>query len=118
MLDTIQEFESWSGLRVNHKKTCVMIIGQDTKKAYRDAGLMYQGRPIRTLSPTAACRYLGLWGTANGDMTETKERIFQKTREALDMLEHHPLTPEQAVELFVSVGVGAFRPWCLGQKWK
>ena len=109
LLDTIQEFESWSGLRVNHKKTCVMIIGQDTKKAYRDAGLVYQGRPIRTLSPTVACRYLGLWGTANGDMTETKERIFQKTREARDMLEHHPLTPEQAVELFVSVGVGAFR---------
>ena len=24
------------------------------------------------------------------------------------MLEHHPLTPEQAVQLFVSVGVGAF----------
>ena len=33
------------------------------------------------------------------------------------MIEHHPLTPEQAIELFVSVGVGAFRysaalvPW-------
>ena len=99
LLDTIQEFESWSGLRVNHKKTCVMIIGQDTKKAYRDAGLVYQGRPIRTLSPTVACRYLGLWGTANGDMTDTKKRIFQKAREARDMLD-----PFQAVELFVSVG--------------
>ena len=41
-------------------------------------------------------------------MAETKKRIFQKTREARYMLVHHPLTPEQAVQLFVSVGVGAF----------
>ena len=42
-------------------------------------------------------------------MEETKRRILEKTRNARDMVEHHPLTPEQAVELFVSVGVGAFR---------
>ena len=42
---------------------------------------------------------------------------FKKTEEARDLLKHHPLTPEQAIDLFTSVGVGAFRysaalvPW-------
>jgi len=35
-------------------------------------------------------------------MAETKRRILEKTRNTRDMIEHHPLTPEQAVELFVS----------------
>jgi hypothetical protein len=42
-------------------------------------------------------------------MSVTKERIFRKTEEARDLLRHQPLTPEQAIELFASVGVGAFR---------
>ena len=54
-----------------------------------------------------------------GDRVTVAQRqcLLEKTRNARDMIEHHPLTPEQAVELFVSVGVGAFRysaalvPW-------
>jgi hypothetical protein len=50
-------------------------------------------------------------------MSNTKERIFKRTEEARDLLRHHPLTPEQAIDLFTSIGVGAFRysvalePW-------
>ena len=50
-------------------------------------------------------------------MSDTKERIFRRTEKALDLLRHHPLTPEQAIDLFTSIGVGAFRysaalvPW-------
>jgi hypothetical protein len=50
-------------------------------------------------------------------MSDTKERIFRKTEEARDLLRHHPLTPEQPIDLFTSIGVGAFRysaalvPW-------
>ena len=46
-----------------------------------------------------------------------RERIFKRTEEARDLLRHHPLTPEQAIDLFTSIGVGAFRysaalvPW-------
>ena len=42
-------------------------------------------------------------------MSNTKERIFKKTEEARVLLRHHPLTPEQAIDLFTSIGVGAFR---------
>jgi hypothetical protein len=50
-------------------------------------------------------------------MSNTKERIFKRTEETRDLLRHHPLTPEQAIDLFTSIGVGAFRysaalvPW-------
>jgi len=49
-------------------------------------------------------------------MSDTKARIFRKSEEARDLLRHHPLTPEQAIDLFTSIGVGAFRysaalPW-------
>ena len=117
LLDTVQMFEEWSGLRVNQKKTCAMIIGRTDCPGQECKPLSYQGHPVTMLPPESPVRYLGLWGTAHGDMTETKRRILEKTRNARDMIEHHPLTPEQAVELFVSVGVGAFRysaalvPW-------
>ena len=50
---------------------------------------------------------------------ERFSRIFKRTEEAQDLLRHHPLrvTPEQAIDLFTSIGVGAFRysaalvPW-------
>ena len=50
-------------------------------------------------------------------MSDTKEMIFRRTEEARDLLRHHPLTPEQVIDLFTSIGVGAFRysaalvPW-------
>jgi len=79
--------------------------------------LMYMGHEVSFLAPSASCRYLGVWGTPVGDMSDTKKRILKKPEEARDLLNHHPLTPEQAIELFTSIGVGAFRysaavvPW-------
>jgi hypothetical protein len=56
-----------------------------------------------------SCSNLGVWETATGDMSDTKEGIFRGTEEARDLLRHHPLKPEQPIELFTSIGVGAFR---------
>ena len=39
----------------------------------------------------------------------TKEKVREKARNARDMLKHHPLTPELALELFMSIGIGVFR---------
>jgi hypothetical protein len=82
-----------------------------------DETLVYMGQEVTFLAPSTTCRYLGVWGTPTGDMSNTKERIFKRTEEARDLLRHHPLTPEQAIDLFTSIGVGAFRysaalvPW-------
>jgi hypothetical protein len=82
-----------------------------------DETLVYMGQEVTFLASSTTCRYLGVWGTPTGDMSNTKERIFKRTEEARDLLRHHPLTPEQAIDLFTSIGVGAFRysaalvPW-------
>jgi len=79
--------------------------------------LVYMGQELTFLAPSVSCRYLGVWGTPTGDMSNTKERIFRRTEEARDLRRHHPLTPKQAIDLFTSIGVGAFRysaalvPW-------
>jgi hypothetical protein len=118
LLEAIQEFELWSGLKVNRKKTCAMVVErQETGQRQMDETLVYMGQEVTFLAPSTACRYLGVWGTPTGDMSNTKERIFKRTEEARDLLRHHPLTPEQAIDLFTSIGVGAFRysaalvPW-------
>ncbi len=118
LLEAIQEFELWSGLKVNRKKTCAMVVERQSTIPHQvDGTLVYMGQEVTFLAPSTACRYLGVWGTPTGDMSSTKERIFKKTEEARDLLRHHPLTPEQAIDLFTSIGVGAFRysaalvPW-------
>jgi hypothetical protein len=118
LLEAIQEFELWSGLRVNRKKTSAMVIDwQGSGQCQTDETLIYMGQEVVFLAPSTTCRYLGVWGTPTGDMSATKTRIFKKTEDARDLLRHHPLTPEQAIDLFTSIGVGAFRysaalvPW-------
>jgi hypothetical protein len=118
LLEAIREFELWSGLKVNRKKTCAMVVELTGKsQCQMDETLVYMGQEVTFLAPSTTCRYLGVWGTPTGDMSNTKERIFKRTEEARDLLRHHPLTPEQAIDLFTSIGVGAFRysaalvPW-------
>jgi hypothetical protein len=95
-----------------------MVVEQRGKsQCQMDETLVYMGQEVTFLAPSTACRYLGIWGTPTGDMSITKERIFKRTEEARDLLRHHPLTPEQAIDLFTSIGVGSFRysavlvPW-------
>jgi len=56
-----------------------------------------------------ACRYLGYWGTGNGDMRATKEVVTQKIIAARDLIKCHPLTSELTTELFTSKGMWVFR---------
>jgi len=56
-----------------------------------------------------ACRYLGYWGTRNGEVRATKEWVRQKIIAARDLIKFHPLTPELATELFTNKRMGVFR---------
>ena len=70
LLEAIQEFELWSGLKVNRKKTCAMIIEQQgSGQCQTDETLIYMGQKVALLAPSVACRYLGVWGTPTGDMS-------------------------------------------------
>ena len=67
------------------------------------------GETLQAMNLDDACRYLGYWGTGNGDMRATKEVVRQKIIAARDLIKCHPLTPELATELFTSNGMGVFR---------
>jgi hypothetical protein len=120
LVEAIQEFELWCGLRVNRGKTVAMVVERrGTGQRQMSETLVYMGQEVTFLAPSTSCRYLGVWGTPTGDMSNTKERIFKRTEEARDLLRHHPLTPEQAM---LSSRVLALehldtRPrWCHGRK--
>ena len=112
LMNTVQEFEEWSGLKVNLKKTCMLIIDRCKKRRKILGRVTFRGEPIKAFKETESCGYLGFWGMANGDITVTKEKVKEKARNARDMLKHHPLTPqspELVLELFMSIGVGVFQ---------
>jgi hypothetical protein len=121
LLEAIQEFELWCGLKVNRNSTtmaCAMVVERlGAGQHQMSETLVYMGQEVTFLAPSASCRYFGVWGTPTGDMSDTKERFLKRTEEARDLLRHHPLTPEHAIDLFTSIGVGAFRysaalvPW-------
>ena len=70
LLEAIREFELWSGLKVNRKKTCAMVVERRGKsQCQMDETLVYMGQEVTFLAPSTACRYLGVWGTPTGDMS-------------------------------------------------
>jgi len=67
------------------------------------------GERLKTLDINDACRYLGYWGTENGDMSATREVVRGNARVARDLTKSHPLMPELSAELFEKKGIGAYR---------
>ena len=60
LLEAIQEFELWSWLKVNRKKTCAMVVErQGPGQRQTDGTLVYMGQEVTFLAPSTACRYLG-----------------------------------------------------------
>ena len=103
-------------MKVNLSKTWVIDVDGGSGETDLPQ-LEFRGQPVKLLDPTESCRYLGYWATANGDMTATKERVRSKTKEALEVLTHHPLEADVARELFQCTAVSVFRfsaaqvPW-------
>ena len=95
----------------------VMAVDGDKSRRKRQVEVRYRGSSVRQLKEHETCRYLGFWATPNGDFKQTKKLVFQRTEEAMEMIQHHPYTPELATQMFISKGVGSFRysaavvPW-------
>ena len=109
LLDITQDFETWSGIKLNLKKTVMMPVGSSKSRRNDVGAVFYRGRRVPVLPDDTPCRYLGFYATANGDFKDTKDRILQRTKELVESIRHHPFTPEIAVEIFVSQAVGLFR---------
>ena len=93
------------------KKNFLLVIDKDRKKreSMPAPDLRINGQRLKTLDINDTCRYLGYWGTGNGDMSATREVVREKARVAPDLIKSHPLTPELSAELFAQKGIGAFR---------
>jgi len=48
--------------------------------------LRINGERLKTPDINDACRYLGYWGTGNGDMSATREVVREKARVARDLI--------------------------------
>ena len=62
-------------MQINVKKTYLLVIDNDKKRREQEPALLLtiNGETLRTMNLHDACRYLGYWGTGNGDMRATKE---------------------------------------------
>jgi hypothetical protein len=107
VLNVVQEFTAWCGMQINVKKTHLSVIDNDKKQEPAPL-LTINGETLQAMNLDDTCRYLGYWGTGNGDMRATKEVVRQKIIAACDLIKCHPLIPELATELFTSKGVGVF----------
>jgi len=111
LLDVVQEFTTWCGMKINVKKTFLLVIDMDRKrrKSTLAPDLRINSERFKTLDINDACRYLDYWGTGNGDMSATREVVREKARVARDLIKSHPLTPERSAKLFAQKGISAFR---------
>jgi len=98
-------------MQINVKKTYFLVIDNDKKRGEQKPAplLTTNGETLQAMNLNDACRYLGYWGTGNGDMRATKEVVRQKIIAARNLIKCHPLTPELVAELFTSKGMGVFR---------
>ena len=111
LLDVVQKFATWCGIQINVKKTLLLEIDKDRKRRENTPApdLRINGERLKTLDINDACRYLGYWGTGNGDMSATREEVREKARVAHYLIKRHPLTQELSAELVTQIGMGAFR---------
>jgi hypothetical protein len=129
LLDTIARFQNWSGIKVNMKKTSIMAVDGDKQRRKNPIKVTYNGNQVRTTKEGETVRYLGFYATPNGNMQDSVNRVFQKTKEATEIIEGHHLEHEEALQIFISKAIGTFRflspliPWTeanlnkLSQKW-
>ena len=97
-------------MQINVRKTYLLVIDNEEKRREQEPAplLTINGETLQAMNLDDACKYLGYWGTGNGDMRGTKEMVKQKIIAAYDLIKCHPLTPDLVTELFTSKGMGVF----------
>jgi len=110
LLDVVLYFTTWCGVEIKVKTTFLLVIDKNLKrrKLKLAPNLRINGDRLKTLDIDDACRYLGYWGTGNGDMSVTREIVRVKARVSRDLIKSHPLTPKHSAELFAQKGISAF----------
>ena len=82
-------------MEINVKKTFLLVIDKDQKRRKETPApeLDINGERLRTMNLDEACRYLGYWGTRNGDMSVTKKVVREKAETARDLIKSNRSRP-------------------------
>jgi len=84
LLEAIQEFELWCGLKVNRNSTtmaCAMVVERlGAGQHQMSETLVYMGQEVTFLVPSTSCRYLGVWDTHRGYVKHEKRESLRELR--------------------------------------
>ena len=97
MLDVMQEFiTGGAAWRSTYKKTFLLVIDKDRKRreSMPALDLRINGERLKTLHINDACRYLGYWGTGNGDMSATSVEDLPKKSVGFSSKAYQDLPPQ------------------------
>ena len=83
LLEQVEKFEDWSGIKLNPKKTEVMYVGPKQKEPRQEEQLWYNVGALKINSEDEIYRLLGYYATADGDFTETKQKVMARTRQEI-----------------------------------
>jgi hypothetical protein len=116
LINTVQEFEAWSGIPVNTTKTKLMVVDGIVENRTVPVRVAYKDIPLDITPETETVRYLGFWTTPNGNMQTAMQLVMDRTLRVKETIQGHPLGPKQTVEIFATKAVGNFRylataPW-------
>jgi len=86
------------GIQINVKKTYLLIMDNDNKRREQEPALLLtiNRETLQALNLDDACRYLGYWGTGNGNMRATKEVVRQKIIAARDLIMANAILSNQS----------------------
>jgi hypothetical protein len=80
LFNAIQEFKTWSNMRVNLNKTVLVDIDGGSGEV-EPPQLTYHQQPVKVFKAAESCRHLGFWATPNGNMAAIKQRVLVRTKE-------------------------------------
>ena len=97
-MNTVQEFEAWSGIQVNTTKTKLMTVDGVAANKTDAVKVTYKNGPLTVTPESEAVRYLGFRATPNGNMQSAMDLVFERTLKAKETIQGHPLDPKQAMK--------------------
>jgi ribonuclease HI len=86
LLHVVADFEEFSGMRVNIKKSGVSAYDFLRKRAIATTSIKLRGQTLPTIQPHEAYKYLGVMVQLNGAWTAEKQHVLRKLRNAVDMI--------------------------------
>ncbi len=66
-------------------------------------------KPLPISPESESVRYLGFWATPNGNIQTAKDCVYERTHQAKESIQGHPLDPKQTMTMFSAKTVGNFR---------